>query len=112
MHQALFNLQHWRPVIVEDAELRQKFARLLGTNHSNRVIASPFTVLCAKVNTWEVDAKRVWDGVSSKVSSVLYMLVQSTGIARDRPQTQRDEVMRSAGIFAQTLMLLALKSMA
>ena len=26
---------------------------------------------------------------------------------RDRPQTQRDEVMRSAGIFAQTLMLLA-----
>ncbi len=28
-----FNLQHWRPVIVEDAELRQKFARLLGTNH-------------------------------------------------------------------------------
>lgn len=28
-----FNLQHWRPVIIEDTELRQKFVPLLGTNH-------------------------------------------------------------------------------
>lgn len=29
-----FNLQHWRPVVIEDAELRQKkFAPLLGTSH-------------------------------------------------------------------------------
>lgn len=62
-------------------------------------------MLCAKVNTWEVDAKRVWDGASPEVQDIMVGAIDQ--YYRDRPQTQRDEVMRSAGIFAQTLMLLA-----
>ena len=61
-------------------------------------------MLCAKVNTWEVDAKRVWDG-APEVQDIMVGAIDQ--YYRDRPQTQRDEVMRSAGIFAQTLMLLA-----
>lgn len=41
-----FNLQHWRPVIVEDAELRQKNSRdCLGPTTSNRVIITD-CVMC------------------------------------------------------------------
>lgn len=67
--------------------------------------SSLLIVLCAKVNTWEVDAKRVWDGASPEVQDIMVGAIDQ--YYRDRPQTQRDEVMRSAGIFAQTLMLLA-----
>ena len=28
-------------------------------------------MLCAKVNTWEVDAKRVWDGASPEVQDIM-----------------------------------------
>ncbi|MFX5645690.1 nitroreductase family protein [Acinetobacter baumannii] len=99
-----FNLQHWRPVIVEDAELRQKI-RAIAWDQPQVTESSLLIVLCAKVNTWEVDAKRVWDGASPEVQDIMVGAIDQ--YYRDRPQTQRDEVMRSAGIFAQTLMLLA-----
>ncbi|ARG21606.1 nitroreductase family protein [Acinetobacter baumannii] len=99
-----FNLQHWRPVIVEDAELRQKI-RAIAWDQPQVTESSLLIVLCAKVNTWEVDAKRVWDGASPEVQDIMVGAIDQ--YYRDRPQTQRDEVMRSAGIFAQTLVLLA-----
>lgn len=99
-----FNLQHWRPVIVEDAELRQKI-RAIAWDQPQVTESSLLIVLCAKVNTWEVDAKRVWDGASPEVQDIMVGAIDQ--YYRDRPQTQRDEVMHGAGIFAQTLMLLA-----
>jgi hypothetical protein len=47
-------------------------------------------VLCAKVNTWEVDAKRVWDGATPEVQNIMAGAIDQ--YYRDRPQTQRDEV--------------------
>jgi len=99
-----FNLQHWRPVVVEDAELRQKI-RAIAWDQPQVTEASLLIVLCAKLNTWEVDAKRVWDGATPEVQNIMAGAIDQ--YYRDRPQTQRDEVMRSAVIFAQTLMLLA-----
>jgi len=99
-----FNLQHWRPVVIEDAELRQKI-RTIAWDQPQVTEASLLIVLCAKVSSWETDAKRVWDGASPEVQNIMVGAIDQ--YYRDRPQTQRDEVMRSAGIFAQTLMLLA-----
>jgi len=88
-----FNLQHWRPVVIEDAELRQKI-RTIAWDQPQVTEASLLIVLCAKVSSWEADVQNIMVGAIDQYY-------------RDRPQTQRDEVMRSAGIFAQTLMLLA-----
>ena len=99
-----FNLQHWRPVLIEDPELRQQI-RKIAWDQPQVTESSLLIVLCAKVNTWEVDAKRVWDGATPEVQNIMAGAIDQ--YYRDRPQTQRDEVMRSAGIFAQTLMLLA-----
>ncbi|MCU0188538.1 nitroreductase family protein, partial [Citrobacter freundii] len=43
-----FNLQHWRPVVIEDAELRQKI-RTIAWDQPQVTEASLLIVLCAKV---------------------------------------------------------------
>ncbi|MFW1965349.1 nitroreductase family protein, partial [Acinetobacter baumannii] len=78
------NLQHWRPVIVEDAELRQKI-RARAWDQPQVTESSLLIVLCANVNTWEVDAKRVWDGASPEVQVIIVGAIDQ--YYRDRPQT-------------------------
>lgn len=99
-----FNLQHWRPVVIEDVELRKQ-VRAIAWDQPQVTEASLLIVLCAKLNTWETDAKQVWTGVTPEIQNMMVAAIDQ--YYRDHPQTQRDEVMRSAGIFAQTLMLLA-----
>ncbi|WP_151980807.1 nitroreductase family protein [Acinetobacter guerrae] len=99
-----FNLQHWRPVLIEDAELRQQ-VRKIAWDQPQVTEASLLIVLCAKLDTWEKDASQVWTGVPEETQKVMVGAIDQ--YYRGRSQTQRDEVMRSAGIFAQTFMLLA-----
>lgn len=99
-----FNLQHWRPVLVENVELRKQI-REIAWDQPQVTESSLLIVLCAKVSTWEADAQHVWEGAAPEVQNIMVGAINQ--YYRDRPQTQRDEVMRSAGIFAQTLMLLA-----
>ncbi|MPW45256.1 nitroreductase family protein [Acinetobacter guerrae] len=99
-----FNLQHWRPVLIEDIELRQQ-VRKIAWDQPQVTEASLLIVLCAKLDTWEKDASQVWTGVPEETQKVMVGAIDQ--YYRGRSQTQRDEVMRSAGIFAQTLMLLA-----
>ncbi|RKG36138.1 nitroreductase family protein [Acinetobacter guerrae] len=99
-----FNLQHWRPVLIEDAELRQQ-VRKIAWDQPQVTEASLLIILCAKLDTWEKDASQVWTGVPEETQKVMVGAIDQ--YYRGRSQTQRDEVMRSAGIFAQTFMLLA-----
>lgn len=99
-----FNLQHWRPVLIEDNELRQQ-VRKIAWDQPQVTEASLLIVLCAKLDTWEKDASQVWTGVPEETQKVMVGAIDK--YYRGRSQTQRDEVMRSAGIFAQTFMLLA-----
>ncbi len=99
-----FNLQHWRPVLIEDPELRQQ-VRKIAWDQPQVTDASLLIVLCAKQDTWEKDASLVWTGVPDHIQKMMVGAIDQ--YYRGRPQTQHDEVMRSAGIFAQTLMLLA-----
>lgn len=99
-----FNLQHVRLVEVSDPALRAHI-REVGWNQAQMTDASMLVVVCAKLDSWEADARRVWDGAPEQVQD--YMAGAIDNYYRDKPQVQRDETMRSCGLMAQTLMLAA-----
>ncbi|AGI26551.1 nitroreductase [Pseudomonas sp. ATCC 13867] len=99
-----FNLQHVRLVEVSDPQLRAQI-REAGWDQVQMTEASMLVVVCAQVDSWERNAERVWDGAPVEVKN--YMVGAIDGYYRDKPQTQRDEAMRSSGLVAQTLMLAA-----
>lgn len=99
-----FNLQHWRFVIVEDAGLREKIKQV-SMQQEQVTDASLLLVLCADIKAWEKDTQRYWRNAEKQVQD--FMLPAINGYYRDKDQVQRDEVMRSCGLAAQTIMLAA-----
>lgn len=99
-----FNLQHVRMVEVSDPALRAQI-REVGWNQAQMTDASMLVVFCAQVDSWEKNARRVWEGTPPEVQD--YMAGAIDNYYRDKPQVQRDETMRSCGLMAQTLMLAA-----
>ncbi|MCQ4235212.1 nitroreductase family protein [Pseudomonas stutzeri] len=99
-----FNLQHVRLVEVSDPALRAQI-REVGWNQAQMTDASMLVVVCAKLDRWEADVRRVWEGAPEQVQD--YMAGAIDNYYRGKPQVQRDETMRSCGLLAQTLMLAA-----
>lgn len=99
-----FNLQHVRLVEVSDPALRAQI-RQVGWNQAQMTDASMLVVVCAQLDSWEKNVRRVWEGTPSEVQD--YMAGAIDNYYRDKPQVQRDETMRSCGLMAQTLMLAA-----
>ena len=99
-----FNLQHVRLVEVSDVALRAQI-REAGWGQAQMTDASMLVVVCAQVDSWEKNVKRVWEGAPPEVQD--YMAGAIDAYYRDKPQVQRDETMRSCGLMAQTLMLAA-----
>lgn len=99
-----FNLQHVRLVEVSDPALRAQI-REVGWNQAQMTEASMLVVVCAKLDSWEADVRRVWEGAPEQVQD--YMAGAIDNYYRGKPQVQRDETMRSCGLLAQTLMLAA-----
>src|SRR5690606_25214466 len=99
-----FNLQHVRMVEVADPALRAQI-REVGWNQAQMTDASMLVVFCAQVDSWEKNARRVWEGTPPEVQDLMAGAIDN--YYRDKPQVQRDETMRSCGLMAQTLMLAA-----
>jgi len=99
-----FNLQHVRLVEVADPALRAQI-RQVGWNQAQMTDASMLVVVCAQVDSWEKNVRRVWEGAPPEVQA--YMAGAIDTYYRGKPQVQRDEAMRSCGLMAQTLMLAA-----
>ncbi len=99
-----FNLQHVRFVEVSDPALRAQI-REVGWNQAQMTDASMLVVICAQVDSWEKNVRRVWEGAPREVQD--YMAGAIDAYYRGKPQVQRDEAMRSCGLMAQTLMLAA-----
>ncbi|WON78624.1 nitroreductase family protein [Serratia sp. UGAL515B_01] len=99
-----FNLQHWRPVLIEDRAQREKI-RQAAWDQAQVTDASMLIVLCGDLSSWQSQAKNIWAAAAEPVQQ--YLLPAIEQYYRDKEQVQRDEVMRSSGIFAQTLMLAA-----
>jgi nitroreductase len=99
-----FNIQNWRFVIVDDADLRRKM-REVSWDQSQVTDTSLFIVLCADLKAWEKEPERYWKDSPKEVQE--FMLPAIDNYYRDKDQVQRDEAMRSCGLVAQTIMLAA-----
>ena len=99
-----FNIQNWRIVRVKDAALRQKI-REVAWNQDKVTDASLLFVLCADLKAWAREPARYWAGAPQMYQDMLIPAID--GYYRDKPQVQRDEAMRSCGLLAMSIMLLA-----
>lgn len=99
-----FNIQHWRFVLVRDPELREAI-RAVSWMQPQITDASLLVIICADVDAWQKEPERYWRNASDDVREGIVAAIGE--YYRDRPQTQRDEAMKSCGMAAQTLMLAA-----
>ena len=99
-----FNIQNWRFVRITDEGKRQKI-RESAWDQSQITDASVTLVLCADIKAWEKEPARYWRNAPKDVGELMVSMIAP--FYEGREWLQRDEAMRSVGIVAQSLMLLA-----
>lgn len=99
-----FNMQNWRFVNVKDKALRLQIQEA-AWNQAQVTQASMLLVLCGDLKAHKNDPARYWVDAPKEAQDVLVPMI--TPFYEAQPEKQRDEVMRSVGISAQTLMLAA-----
>ncbi|HEY9886723.1 MAG TPA: nitroreductase family protein [Vampirovibrionales bacterium] len=99
-----FNIQHWRFVVVQDADLKEKIKKA-AWGQAQITDASLLIVLCADIKAWEKSPERYWKDAPSEAREKLLPMIQS--FYEGKEELQRDEAIRSCGIAAQTIMLSA-----
>ena len=99
-----FNIQHWRFVVVTEPVLRQQI-RAVSWNQAQVEEASVLLVLTADLKAWAKQPERYWKDAASAVSDILVPAIGNFYTGNE--QMQRDEVMRSCGMAAMTIMLAA-----
>ena len=102
-----FNIQNWRFVIVTDKALRQKI-RAASWDQAQVEEASLLIVLVADLMSWNKEPSRYWKNAPKPVQDYLVPAIHQ--YYDGKPEVQRDEAMRSCGMAAMNLMLMA-KSM-
>lgn len=100
-----FNIQHWRFVILRDAELRSKIRTEFGNDQAQMTDASLLVLFTADVKAWNKEPERYWKNAPKEVAE---LLVNWMGpFHAEKEWLQRDEAQRSIGIAMQTMMLAA-----
>ena len=102
-----FNIQNWRFVVVTDKALRQKI-RAVSWGQAQVEEASVLIVMVADLMAWNREPARYWKDAPKPVQD--YLVPAINQYYNGKPQVQRDEAMRSCGMAAMSLMLVA-KSM-
>ncbi len=102
-----FNIQNWRFVLVTDENLRKEI-RSVSWDQAQVTDAALLVILCADLKSWEKAPDRYWRNATKEKQDFLLPAIDQ--YYRGKDQVQRDEAMRSCGMAAQTLMLMA-KSM-
>ena len=99
-----FNIQHWRFVVVEDPSLRAQI-QAVSWNQAQVTEASLLIVLVADVQAWQKQPDRYWNDAPQAVADFLVPAIKQYYTGHE--QAQRDEVMRSCGMAAMNIMLVA-----
>ena len=99
-----FNIQNWRFVLVRDTDLRQQ-VRAAAWNQAQITDASLLIVLTGDLQSYAKDPNRYWANAPQAVQEQLVPMIGQ--FYEGNESLQRDEVMRSVGIAAQTIMLAA-----
>lgn len=100
-----FNIQHWRFVVLRDAELRAKIRTDFGNDQAQMTDASLLVLFTADQKAWQKDPARYWRNAPPEVAE---LLVGWMGPFHEgRAWLQRDEAQRSIGMAMQSMMLAA-----
>ncbi|ROO26564.1 nitroreductase family protein [Salinisphaera japonica] len=99
-----FNIQNWRFVAVQDAEIRAEIQKA-AWGQSQVTECSLLLVLCMDLKSWDKSPERYWVNAPTHVSDSMVRNIRH--FYRDDDLLQRDEGMRSCGMAAQTAMLAA-----
>ena len=99
-----YNHQNWRFVTIVDDAVKEKIS-VACRGQMQPIDGSLVIVLCGNTNAWNQDPKRYWrNNTPEKQELVKNNLAKKYA---DSPQNRRDEVIRSCGFAAQTIMLAA-----
>jgi nitroreductase len=99
-----WNIQHWRFVLIEDAEQRRAL-QAAAANQAQFTDCAMLVAIVVDLQAWTRNPARYFSAMSDDIAEVLAEKV--TGFYQDRAWLARDEAMRSCGLAAQTLMLAA-----
>jgi nitroreductase len=99
-----FNIQHWRFVIVDDIDLRNKI-KDESWGQDQVTDASLFIVLAGDLMAWNKSTSRYWRNAPKDIQD--FMVPTICDYYDKKPEVQRDEVMRSCSMAAMNLMLTA-----
>ena len=99
-----FHTRNWHFVVVDDPEQRRKI-REASWNQPQITDASMLVILCADLNAWKKESLHYWKSSEEPFREVFMPSMRQPFDVLD--PAQRDEAMRSCGIAAQTLMLVA-----
>lgn len=100
-----FNIQHWRFVVLRDADLRTKIRKEFGNDQSQITDASLLILLTADAKAWAKNPQQYWRNAPSDVAELLSGWMGP--FHEGREWLQRDEAQRSIGMALQTIMLAA-----
>ena len=99
-----FNIQHWRFVRVNDRALRQQIAEL-AWGQPQVTDSSLLLVLTMDVQAWNKQPARYWQDAPQEAQDFILPALEAYYL--DKPQVQRDEAMRTGGLVAMSIMLMA-----
>jgi len=99
-----YNIQHWRFIQVQDKDKR-KLIEDVSWGQKQVTDASMLLILCADLNAWEKEPERYWRDAPSEVQDFLLPMIED--YYTNHHQAQRDECLRSTGIAAMNIMLMA-----
>jgi nitroreductase len=99
-----FNIQHCRLVKISDVKLRNQIYEL-AWNQPQVKEASLLYLICADVKAWAKNPSRYWRNAAEPVQQMIVPAIK--GFYEGNEQLQRDEAIRSVGLFAQTMMIAA-----
>lgn len=99
-----YNIQHWRFVIVKDKKIKEKIKEF-SWNQQQVSDASLVIIICGDLKAWDREPERYWSNFPKNIQESFAKSIRDT--YQNDEQFQRDEVLRSCGIAAQTIMLAA-----
>ncbi len=99
-----FNIQNYRLVEVSDPALRKQI-RAAAWDQAQITDASLVYVICGDLAAWKKNPARYWSHAPQPVQDFLVPAIGQ--YYEGKPQVQRDEAMRSAGLIGMSLMLAA-----
>lgn len=99
-----YNQQNWRFITVTDQKIKDQIS-IAARNQPQPSDGSLVVVLCGNTNAWQENPGRYWRNTTKERIGLVTSALRKK--YAENPQSRRDEVMKSCGFAAQTIMLAA-----